>query len=106
MDCCENKKAPPCDICRKKERGDGEQKKLANRLKRIEGQIRGIIQMVEDSAYCPDILIQVSAVQAALSSFSKELLAEHIRSCVTEDIRAGREGTPEELAALVARLMK
>lgn len=106
MNCCDNKKSAAQEPQRKKERSGRERDKLKNRLKRIEGQIRGILQMVEDSAYCPDILNQVSAAQAALSSFSKELLAEHIRSCVADDIRAGNEEAPEALATLVARLMK
>ncbi len=75
---------------KKKERSKGEAKKLINRLNRIEGQVRGIKRMLEQDAYCTDILIQVSAVNAALNSFNKELLAEHIRTCVAEDIRQGK----------------
>lgn len=62
--------------------------------------------MVESDAYCPDILVQVSAVSAALSSFSRELLTSHINTCVAEDIRSGKEGAPEELAALIERIMR
>ncbi len=71
-----------------------------NRLSRIEGQVRGIKRMVEEDTYCTDILIQVSAVNAALNSFNKVLLANHIRTCVAEDIfRAGKEETIDELVA-------
>ena len=78
------------ECCHKtKERSQKEYKDLVNRLSRIEGQVRGIRKMVDNDAYCPDILIQVSAVNAALNSFNKVLLANHIRTCVSEDIRAG-----------------
>ena len=79
---------------------------MINRLNRIEGQVRGIKKMVESDAYCPDILIQVSAVNAALNSFNKVLLAEHIRTCVTEDIREGKEETIDELVLVLQKLMK
>ena len=79
---------------------------MINRLSRIEGQIRGIKGMVEKSAYCPEILIQCSAVTAAMNAFNRELLASHIRSCVLDDIRAGREGTIDELLATLQKLMK
>lgn len=97
MDCC----------CRKtKERSEKEYKDMLNRLSRIEGQIRGIKGMVERNAYCTDILIQVSAVNAALNSFNKVLLSNHIKTCVTEDIRAGKEETVDELVAVLQKLMK
>ena len=92
-----------CEHCRHKERSDKEYRDLINRLSRIEGQIRG---MVEKGAYCPDILIQVSAVNAALNSFNKVLLANHIKSCVTTDIRAGKEETVDELVTVLQKLMK
>lgn len=79
---------------------------MLNRLSRIEGQVRGIRKMVENDVYCPDILIQVSAVNAALNSFNKVLLAEHIRSCVAEDIREGKEETIDELVLVLQKLMK
>lgn len=79
---------------------------MMNRLSRIEGQVRGIKKMVENNAYCPDILIQVSAVNAALNSFNKVLLAEHIRTCVAEDIREGNEETIDELVLVLQKLMK
>ncbi|BDF79485.1 metal-sensing transcriptional repressor [Pyramidobacter piscolens] len=93
-------------VQRTKERTPEEYRKLINRLSRIEGQIRGIKGMVEKSAYCPEILIQCSAVTAAMNAFNRELLANHIRSCVLDDIRAGREGTIDELLATLQKLMK
>lgn len=95
-----------CCCHKKKVRPEDEVKKLLNRLSRIEGQIRGIKGMVERDVYCTDILIQVAAVNAALNSFNKELLAEHIRNCVARDIREGRDETIEELVATLQKLMK
>ena len=95
-----------CCCHKKKERKEKEYKDLLNRLSRIEGQVRGIKRMVEEDAYCTDILIQVSAVNAALNSFNKVLLANHIRTCVAEDIRAGKEETIDELVATLQKLMK
>ena len=89
------------------ERKVGKEKRdMLNRLSRIEGQVRGIKKMVESDVYCPEILIQVSAVNAALNSFNKVLLAEHIRSCVAEDIREGKEETIDELVLVLQKLMK
>ncbi len=79
---------------------------MLNRLSRIEGQVRGIRKMVEEDVYCPDILIQVSAINAALNSFNKVLLAEHIRSCVADDIREGKDETIDELVGVLQKLMK
>ena len=87
-------------------RSEKEYKSLMNRLSRIEGQIRGIKGIVERNVYCTDILIQVAAVNAALNSFNKELLAEHIRNCVVRDIREGKDGTIEELVVILQKLMK
>ena len=87
-------------------RSEEEYKKLINRLSRIEGQIRGIRGMVEKSAYCTDILAQVAAANAALNAFSKELLANHIRTCVAQDIRAGKDETIDELVVTLQKLMK
>jgi DNA-binding FrmR family transcriptional regulator len=96
-----------CCCCHKtKERSAEEYKSLINRLNRIEGQIRGIKGMVERSAYCPDILMQVAAANAALNSFTKELLANHIKTCVADDIRDGKEETIDELVAILQKLMK
>ena len=95
------------ECCHKtKERSEKEYKDLINRLSRIEGQVRGIKKMVENNAYCPDILVQVSAVNAALNSFNKVLLANHIRTCVSEDIRAGKDETVDELVTTLQKLMR
>ena len=91
---------------RKKERSPEEYKKLINRLNRIEGQIRGIKGMVENNAYCPDILIQSAAVNAAINAFNKELLANHIRTCVAGDIRNGKDEVIDELVVTLQKLMK
>ncbi len=95
-----------CCLNKKKERTQEEYKTLINRLNRIEGQIRGIKGMVEKDAYCTDILVQVSAVNAALNAFNKELLASHIKSCVADDIRNGKDETVDELVAVLQKLMK
>ena len=83
-----------------------EYKDMINRLSRIEGQIRGIRAMVENGAYCPDILVQSAAANAALNAFNKELLASHIRTCVVEDIRDGKDEVIDELVATLQKLMK
>lgn len=95
-----------CCCHKTKKRSEEEHRRLINRLSRIEGQIRGIKKMVEEDAYCIDILTQASAANAALNSFNKELLAEHIRTCVADDVRNGREDTIEELVATLQKLMK
>ena len=87
-------------------RSEKEYKDLVHRLNRIEGQVRGIKRMVEEDCYCTDILIQVSAINAALNSFNKVLLANHIRTCVAEDIREGKDETVEELVTTLQKLMK
>ncbi len=89
-----------------KQRSEAEYKALINRLNRIEGQIRGIKKMVETDTYCTDILIQVSAVNAALNAFNKELLSTHIRTCVAEDIKNGKDSTIDELVLTLQKLMK
>lgn len=96
------------DTCchRKKERPEKEYKDLIHRLNRIEGQIRGIRGMVEKDCYCPDILVQVAAANAALNSFNKVLLANHIKTCVTNDIKEGRDETVDELVTVLQKLMK
>lgn len=95
-----------CCSDKTKKRSPQEQKDLMNRLNRIEGQVRGVRNMLNEDAYCTDILTQVSAVQAALNSFNKVLLANHIRTCVAEDIRDGKEEVIDELVATLQRLMK
>lgn len=95
--CCNNKT---------KVRDDKEYRDLINRLSRIEGQIRGIKGMIENDAYCTDVLIQVAAANSALNSFSRVLLSNHIKTCVTNDIREGKEETVEELLGVLQKLMK
>ena len=92
--------------CRHKKRSEEEYKSLIHRLNRIEGQIRGIRGMVENDAYCPDILVQSAAAGAALNAFNKELLASHIRTCVVEDIRDGKDEVIDELVRTMQKLMK
>ena len=96
-----------CCPCHKtKERTEEEYKSLIHRLNRIEGQVRGVRAMVENDRYCVDILTQVQAIQSALNAFNKELLANHIRTCVVEDIQAGSQEKVDELCAVVQKLMK
>ena len=95
-----------CEKCRTKKREEEELRSLKNRLSRIEGQVRGIGKMLDTDAYCTDILTQVSAINSALCAFSRELLASHIRTCVTEDIRAGKEETVDDLLDTIYKLMK
>ena len=95
-----------CCCERTKVRNGEEKKALINRLSRIEGQIRGLRAMVERDAYCADIVTQVSAVSAALGSFNKELLGEHIRTCVKEDVKNGNDEKIDELVLLLGKLMK
>lgn len=96
MECCH----------RTKERSPEEYKSLINRLNRIEGQIRGIKGMVERDIYCADILIQVAAVSSALKAFNRELLENHIKSCVVNDIKAGRDETADELVEILKKIIK
>ena len=99
-DCC-------CEYSeRTKERSPEEYRSLINRLNRIEGQIRGIKGMIENSAYCTDILIQSQAAAAALNAFNRELLANHIRTCVARDIRDGKDEVIDDLVATLQKLMK
>lgn len=95
-----------CPCHRMKERTVQESKQLINRLNRIEGQIRGIRGMVEKNVYCTDILMQVAAANAALNAFTRELLGSHIRTCVAEDIRSGKDETIDELVQTLQKLMK
>ena len=96
-----------CEHCAKhKHRTEKEYKSLVNRLNRIEGQIRGIKGMLEKDAYCPDIMVQAAAVKAAVDSFNKELLGTHIRTCVANDIREGKDEVIDELLDTLQRLMK
>ena len=103
----ENQK-PSCSCCSGKKtlREEEEKKKLLNRLKRIEGQIRGIQSMLVKDSYCNDILTQSAAVSAALNSFNKELLSSHIHTCVARDIREGRDEVIDELMVTIQKLMR
>lgn len=95
-----------CCCHKTKQRSEEEYKALVNRLSRIEGQVRGVRKMVESDAYCTDILIQVSAINAALNAFNRELLANHIRTCVADDIKNGKDETVDELVLTLQKLMK
>ena len=96
-----------CSCCEKHTlRAQEEKKKLLNRLRRIEGQVRGLQAMVEADAYCNDVLTQSAAVNAAINAFNRELLAEHLRTCVTLDLKNGHEEIVDELAATLQKLMK
>jgi DNA-binding FrmR family transcriptional regulator len=110
-----NKNEPACPLCaapsdgsevRLTERSEETRRKLTNRLSRIEGQIRGLKGMLEKDAYCPDILTQSAAVNAAVNAFNKELLASHIRHCVVRDVKNGDETVIDELVATIQKLMK
>lgn len=95
------------DCCHKtKQRAEEEYRSLTNRLSRIEGQVRGVKKMLDTDAYCTDILMQVRAIQAALNGFSRELLSNHIHTCVADDIRNGKDETIDELVDLLQKLMK
>ena len=96
-----------CSCCGKTtERSEEERRKLIHRLNRLEGQIRGIRGMVEKDAYCADILVQSAAVSAAMNAFNRDLLANHIRTCVTRDIRDGKDDVIDELVQTMQKLMK
>lgn len=95
-----------CSEIKHKHRENDETKALLTRLNRIEGQIRGIKDMVENERYCVDILTQVSAVQSALNGFNKELLTKHIKTCVVDDIKTGRIEAVDELCDLLRKQMK
>lgn len=95
-----------CTCHKTKKRSQDEYKALINRLSRIEGQVRGLKNMVENDAYCTDILIQVSAVKAALNAFNRELLSNHLRTCVAQDLQNGKSETVDELVCTLQKLMK
>ncbi len=102
-----NKGKESCDACNKyKHREEKEYKHLINRLNRIEGQVRGVKSMVEEERYCIDILTQVSAIQSALNSFNKELLTQHIKTCVADNIKEGNTQVIDELCKSLQKLMK
>ena len=104
----QNEAGEPCPYCsgKTKNREPAEKTDLMNRLKRIEGQVRGVEGMLEKDAYCTDILMQVSAINCALNSFSKQLLSNHIKTCVADNIRNGNDEVIDELVATLQKLMK
>lgn len=97
-----------CCCCSEKHtvRSDEQKKSMLNRLKRIEGQIRGIQAMIESDAYCNDILIQSSAAVAAINAFNREMLKSHIKGCVARDIRNGDNEVIDELVLTIQKLMR
>ncbi len=94
------------ECCKKKHRSESEYRSLINRLSRIEGQVRGVKNMLETDAYCTDILTQVQAITAALNAFNKELLSNHIHTCVAENIKQGNDEIVDELVVTLQKLMK
>ena len=107
-DCFQEETTGECPYCsgKHKDRDDTEKKDLMNRLKRIEGQVRGVEGMLENGAYCTDILMQVSAISSALNSFNKVLLGNHVKTCVAENIRSGNDEVIDELVTTLQKLMK
>ena len=95
-----------CTTGKHKERSQEEIRRLTNRLSRIEGQIRGLKEMLQNDAYCTDLLVQVSAATAALNSFGKEVLSTHIKTCVADNIRAGNDEVVDELVCVLQKMMK
>ena len=96
-----------CECYKKtKERSESEYKSLMNRLNRIEGQVRGLKRMLDENAYCTDILTQAAAVSSAVNAFSKELLGNHIKSCVADNIRKGNDDIIDELLDTLRKMMK
>ena len=90
----------------KTHRTDEQKKSLTNRLKRLEGQVRGLLKMIEDDAYCNDILQQSMSAASAIDGFNQELLGYHVKGCVTEGIKNGDEEVVDELLKTLRKLMK
>ena len=100
-------KTMTCPACAKKtERSEEQKKKLLNRLSRLEGQVRGVRKMIENDAYCNDVLIQTAAISAAVNAFSREVLRSHLHSCVIRDIREGKDEVADELMETLERMMR
>ena len=97
MCCCSDKQ---------KHRTAEEQKALIHRLNRIEGQIRGIRGMIEKNACCTDVMVQAAAASAALRAFTRELIANHIRNCVVEDVRKGNDTEVNELIDNLLKMIR
>ena len=96
-----------CPMCHaSKCRADEERQALINRLRRIEGQVRGVEGMIERDAYCVDVLTQVQAISSALTSFSKALLESHVKTCVKDDVQSGKDEVLDELVDVISRFMK
>lgn len=96
-----------CPACaRRTMRDEDQKKKLLNRLSRIEGQVRGVKKMIENDAYCNDVLTQSAAIAAAVDALNREILRSHIHSCVVRDIREGKDEVADELIATIERLMR
>ena len=96
-----------CPACEKQtERSEEQKKKLLNRLSRLEGQVRGVRKMVENDAYCNDVLVQTAAISAAVNAFSREVLRSHLKSCVIRDIREGRDEVADERMETLERMMR
>ncbi|MBO4408468.1 MAG: metal-sensing transcriptional repressor [Clostridiales bacterium] len=95
-----------CEHCKSKHRSDGDKKRLISRLNRIEGQIRGIRNMVETDRYCLDIVTQISAATSALNSLTCEVMSDHIKTCVKEDVETGSDEKLDELVNALYKLMK
>jgi|SRR5699024_3526752 len=88
-------------------RTDDEKKKLVNRLKRIEGQVRGIQKMIEDDRYCMDILVQISAINAALKKVGFNVAERHAKHCVSHAVTSGDgEETIDELLEIMKHFAK
>ena len=103
----ENKKDIRCPMCHsEKMRTDAEKQALVNRLRRIEGQVRGVLGMLERDAYCVDILTQAQAISSAITAFSTALLESHLKTCVKDDILGGRDEVLDELVGVISRFMK
>ena len=95
--CCHNKKT---------KRSDEEKKLIIHRLNRIGGQISGIRKMIENDAYCNDVLVQLSAVENSVKSLSAHVLEKHLYTCVARDLENGELDTIDELISLFKRFNK
>lgn len=106
VDEIKEQKCEKCACAKQKRRSEKEYKDLMNRLKRIEGQVRGVQKMIENDAYCTDVITQVAAINAALNSFNRVILTNHLHSCVADHIRQGDDEVIDELSELLRKLMR